>query len=80
MKEWVLRIILEWAADYLTKERIDDLEDAFVNKFLPVALAWKDKLMEGLKEKAALSETKIDDAVVGAVDTFLTQLLDRLKA
>lgn len=79
MKEFLLRSVLEWAADHLTTEKVDELEDAFVAKLLPYLQVLKDDLVLGLKTKASLSETSIDDTVVEAVDKFLSDLLERLE-
>lgn len=80
MRQWLLSLFLEWAANYLTKEKIEEWEQEFASKVLPVLEGLKSQLIAGLAAKAALTETKIDDKVVAAADTFLTKLLDRLKA
>lgn len=80
MKEWLLKLALDLAADYLTAEQVAKWEESLVNGALPTLAEWKDKLVTGLREKAAQSDTKIDDALVDAADVFLTKLVERLRA
>jgi len=79
LKDFILKKALEWAASYLTAEKVAEWENQFVGATLPKLYAWKDELILGLRDKAADSETKIDDKAVDAADAFLTKFLDRLK-
>ena len=79
MKGMILRYVFEWAADYLTKERVEEWEQAIASTAIPILESKLDLIVVALRAKASLSETKIDDTVVDGLEALGKGLIGRLK-
>ena len=75
MKQWLLKVMVQWALDYLTKENLSKWADAAKAYILPWMRDLKDQLIAALRAEAAKSETKLDDSLVDALSDFLDAFL-----
>lgn len=77
MKEWILNWIAEMILKSISDDRIEDLAHKVQAFLIPFMHEQKEALIARLKAKAAATDTELDDAVVRAVDVFLSSFIPK---
>jgi len=73
--QWVLSLVVEWAAKNLTEEMVQE----WVDDLKAVAIPWTrnkfTELVAALRVKAGATDNPLDDVVVDAVEKLINALL-----
>jgi hypothetical protein len=77
MKEWLLNLIVEFILKAISDDKIQDLASQIKSVMIPFLREQKDALISRLMQKAAATNTPIDDAVYHALDVFLDSFIPK---
>lgn len=75
MKDFLLKLLVKYLLDYLSKENMEKVVEYLKAWGLPKLRKWKDELIAMLKAEAAKTGHKLDDAAVDALENLLEALL-----
>lgn len=75
MKDYLLKLAIEWLLKNLTKENVEKWAEMVKNYLLPKLRMSKNELIKRLRDEAAKSPSSLDDHAVTLLDTFLEALL-----
>jgi len=76
MKEWIVKLIVQWLLANLTEDNLKEWADKAKAWLKPLVQQYKADIMAFLKAEAAKTDTPIDDKIVNGADKFMDYILN----
>lgn len=76
VKDWLISLVVNYILDQIKSGAVKVMAERLQCTIQPVIQSWKAEVIQRLKAEAAQTrDTKLDDAIVEAVDVFLSALV-----
>jgi hypothetical protein len=72
MKEWILKLVVEWLLSNVSKEQIDEWMEKYV---LPFLSKQRERLFQWIDELVASTESEVDDVLAQVLKYAIDALL-----
>lgn len=77
VKDWLISLVVNFILDQIKSGAVKGMAERLQCTIQPVIQSWKAEVIQRLKAEAAQTkDTKLDDAIVEAVDVFLSALVN----